>query len=236
MGYDFVPGALAAGFALEAAGAAAERVDVGYYALGAGISAGTRRSAVGVMLDESHSFRAGSLRPAPTAERVRSFRVRGKDRDAVSIGGAEQLSLPSSYPQLREVNVYLGWFGALARPLQAASLAGSLAMRAPGVRAVLHAAGDRVADLAGGREPGAGVSWVVAEAFDGGGARLADVHLSGAEPYAFTADFLAWAARRAAGQGIDGTGALGPVQAFGLPALEEGCRAAGLERVSAPAG
>ena len=232
MGYDFVPGALAAALALERAGDAAQRVDVGYYALGAGFSPGTRRSAVGVALDESHAFRDGALRPSRTAERVRSFGVRGKDRPAVSIGGAEQLALPASYPRLREVNVYLGWFGPLARPLQAASLAGSLALRVPGVRAGLHAAGDRVADLIGGPEPGEGLSWVVAEAYDGAGTRLAEVHLSGAEPYEFTAGFIAWAARRAAGQGVDGTGALGPVQAFGLEALEAGAREAGLERVS----
>ena len=47
---------------------------------------------------------------------------------------------------------------------------------------------------------------------------------------------LAWAARRAAGEGVEGTGALGPVQAFGLDALEQGSREAGLDRVSASAG
>jgi len=236
MGYDFVPGALAAALALEDAGEPATRVDIGYYALGAGISAGTRRSAVGVMLDESHTFRDGALRPVRTAERVRSFTVRGKQREAMSIGGAEHLALPDAYPRLREINVYLGWFGGLSRPMQAASLAGSLAMRMPGVRGVLKAAGDQVAGVGAGPEPGTGISWVAAEAYDAGGSRLSEVHLSGAEPYAFTADFLAWAARRAAGAGVEDTGALGPVQAFGLEALEAGCSEAGLTRVSAPAG
>jgi short subunit dehydrogenase-like uncharacterized protein len=232
MGYDFVPGALAAALALEEAGDDAVQVDIGYYALGAGISAGTRQSAVGVMLDESHTFRDGALRAVRTAERVRSFTVRGKEREAMSIGGAEHLALPDAYPRLREVNVYLGWFGGLTRPMQAASLAGSLAMRMPGVRSVMKAAGDQVAGVGAGPEPGSGISWVAAEAYDADGSRLAEVHLSGAEPYAFTADFLAWAARRAAGDGVDGTGALGPVQAFGLEALEAGCAAAGLRRVS----
>jgi len=239
MGYDFVPGALAAALALEQAGDAALRVDVGYYALGAGSSAGTRRSAVGVALDESHAFRDGALRPSRTAERVRSFTVRGREREAVSIGGAEQLTLPATYPRLREVNVYLGWFGGLSRPMQAASLAGSVALRVPGARAALRAAGDRVAGLVGGPEPGGGRSWVVAEAYDGAGTRLGEVQLSGAEPYAFTAGLLAWAARRAAGHGIPSPpapGALGPLQAFGLEALEAGSREAGLERVSAAAG
>ena len=233
MGYDYVPGALAGALALEEAGERAVRVDVGYYALGAGISAGTRRSAAGVMVDESHTFRGGALRPSRIAERVREFSVRGKPRPAVSIGGAEHFALPAAYPRLDEVNVYLGWFGSLARPLQAASLAGSLVMRVPGVRGVFRAAGARIADLAGGPEPESGVSWIVGEAYDAGGTRLAEVQLSGAEPYAFTAGMLAWAARRAAGTGIEPHGALGPLQAFGLAELEAGCREAGLERISA---
>ena len=81
-------------------------------------------------------------------------------------------------------------------------------------------------------DPGSGVSWVVAEAYDTAGERLAEVHMSGAEPYALTAGLLAWAARRAAGEGVDGTGALGPLEAYGLRALEPGAREAGLERVS----
>jgi hypothetical protein len=158
---------------------------------------------------------------------VRSFTIRGKQRDAISIGGSEQLALPASFPQLREVNVYLGWFGALARPLQAASLGASLATRLPGVRSLMHAAGDRAAGLVSGPKPGGGVSWVAAEAYDAGGNRLAEVQLSGPEPYALTADLIAWAAQ----QRVDVPGTLGPVQAFGIRALEAGCRQAGLERV-----
>lgn len=233
MGYDFVPGALAGALALEEAGEEAVRVDIGYYAFGAGVSAGTRRSAVGIMLEDGYAFRGGALRTARVAERVRSFDVRGKDRDAVSMGGSEHLTLPAVDPRLEEVNVYLGWFPALARPLQAGSLAGSFALRVPGVRGVLKAAGDQLVELTGGavEQPGSGISWVVAEAYGAGGERLSEVHLSGGEPYGLTAGTLAWAARRAAADGVDGAGALGPVEAFGLRKLEAGCREAGLERV-----
>jgi short subunit dehydrogenase-like uncharacterized protein len=235
MGYDFVPGALAGALALEEAGPDALRVDVGYYAFGAGVSAGTRRSAVGIMFEDGYAFRGGRLQSARIAERVRSFRAKGKDRDAVSIGGAEHYTLPPVHPTLLEVNVYLGWFGSLARPLQAGSLAGTVALRVPGVRGALKAAGDRLAGVGGADQPGSGISWVVAEAFDAAGERLAEVHLSGTEPYALTAGILAWASRRAAAQGVSGAGPLGPVEAFGLRALEEGCREAGLDRVSDPA-
>jgi short subunit dehydrogenase-like uncharacterized protein len=230
MGYDYVPGALAAALALRDAGEAAVRVDVGYYAFGIQPSAGTRRSSVGIMFDEGYAFRDGALRGSRIAERVRTFHVKGKDRDAVSISGSEQLTLPDVHPALREVNVYLGWFGSLARPLQAGSLAGSVAMKAPGVRSVFKALGDRFVEFGGSgpQEPGTGVSWVVGEAYDAGGAKLAEVHLSGPEPYGLTAGIMAWAAQQEPG----GAGALGPVQAFGLDAVEAGCRQAGLTRVA----
>jgi short subunit dehydrogenase-like uncharacterized protein len=228
MGYDFVPGMLAAALALDEAGEAAVRVDVGYYAFGAGTSAGTRASSVGILVDESHTFRDGRLRATRTAERVRSFTIKGKDREAISIGGSEQLALPASYPGLKEINVYLGWFGALARPLQAASLAGSLATRIPGARAAMKAAGDRAVGMAGGPEPGAGVSWVVAQAYDSAGEPVSEVQLSGPEPYGLTASLMAWAAQ----QPVEATGAIGPVEAYGLQALEAGCATAGLTRVA----
>ena len=157
MGYDFVPGALAGALALEEAGEDAVRVDVGYYALGMTTqsgSTGTRASLVGASLDESHAFRDGALRNVRTAERVRSFPVKDKERPAVSVGGAEHLALPGAYPQLQEVNVYLGWFGPFARPMQAGALVGSVATRLPGVREALTFAGERLAALAEGPEAG----------------------------------------------------------------------------------
>jgi short subunit dehydrogenase-like uncharacterized protein len=238
MGYDFAPGALAGALALEEAGEDAVRVDVGYYTLGGGpamASAGTRQSAVGVGLSDSFAFRAGRVQPARLAERVRSFEVRGRAREAISVGGAEHFGLPAAYPRLREVNVYLGWFGPLSRPLQAGSRVGELATRVPGVRPALQFAGERLVGMVPAPERGStggGVSWIAAEARDAADQPLATVHLSGADPYEFTGGLLAWAARRAAAAGLQGTGALGPVQAFGLEALEQGCREAGIERVN----
>ena len=62
------------------------------------------------------------------------------------------------------------------------------------------------------------------------GRPLAVVNLAGVDGYEFTASFVAWAAQ----QDVTGSGALGPVQAFGLEAFEEGAgggtRAAALGR------
>src|SRR3954468_15400259 len=239
MGYDFVPGALAGALALEEAGEAAVRVGVGYYSLGApALSEGTKASAVGAALNLGFAFRGGRVVDARPAERVREFRVKGRDRAAVSVGGAEHFTLPTAYPRLREVNVYLGWFAALARPLQAATLVGSAVARVPGVRGALQIAGERLVGLSGSPEPGTtpgGLSWIAAQALDASGLPLAEVHLSGADAYEFTAAFVAWAARRALPEGGSGTGPLGPVEAFGLEALQEGCEFAGLARVERPA-
>jgi hypothetical protein len=233
MGYDFAPGALAGALALQEAGEGAVRVDVGYYALGGGptsLSAGTRASIVGVTLNDNHAFREGRVRSVRSAERVRSFQVAGKAREAISLGGAEHYALPAAFPGLREVNVYLGWFGPLARPLQAGSFFGQFVMKVPGTRSAMRLAGETTLGLLGGPEAGTTPdlrSWIAAEAYDGAGRQLSEVHLAGVDGYEFTRGFLAWAAQ----QPVTGVGALGPVQAYGLERLEQGAAEAGLERV-----
>jgi hypothetical protein len=234
MGYDYAPGALAGALALGEAGEQAVRVDVGYYVLGnsvTSLSAGTRQSLVGVTFGDGFAYRGGAVRPVRPAERVRSFRVAGRARDAFAVGGAEHYSLPAAFPTLREVNVYLGWFGALSRPFQAGAFAGTFVRRLPLATSAMQFFGERVAAIVPGPRPGstsAARIWVAAEAFDASGAPLAEIHLAGPDPYDFTASFVAWAAR----QRVSGAGALGPVEAFGVERLEAGAREAGLERVS----
>ena len=62
-------------------------------------------------------------------------------------------------------------------------------------------------------------------------APLSTVHVEGANGYDFTAEMLAWGAARARDTGLHGAGALGPVEAYGLDALREGCAEAGIVRV-----
>src|SRR5215212_3678396 len=119
MGYDYVPGQLAGALALEEAGEAATRIDVGYYSLGRSRpSAGTMESLVGATLDSAFAFHGGHVVGERGAARVRRFPVKGRDREAVSIGSIEHFALPAVYPHLREVNAYLGWFGPFSRAMQ----------------------------------------------------------------------------------------------------------------------
>ena len=52
---------------------------------------------------------------------------------------------------------------------------------------------------------------------------LSEVHVTGVDGYTFTGRILAWGAERAAAGGLQGTGALGPADGFGLEALIDGC-------------
>ena len=235
MGWDWVPGNLAAALALREAGAPATSVEVGYFATGRNRpSGGTAASLAGALTEPSFAWRSGRIVTERPARRLRRFEVAGKDREAVSIGTSEHLALPRIYSGLRDVDVYLGWFGSASRPMQAFSAVSALALKVPGTKTVAQAlAGRFVKGSTGG--PGAearaqSTSHIVAEARDAGGAVLSEVRLSGVNGYDFTAEILAWAAMRACDHGVSGSGALGPVEAFGLDILEQGVATAGITR------
>ena len=238
MGYDWVPGNLAGGLALAEAGEAAVRLDVGYFMTGdprGGMSGGTRASAAGAMLDPTFTFRDGRLVTERGAARIRGFDVRGRERPGISVGSSEAFSLPRVHPTLRDVDVYLGWFGPASRPMQAFSAMTSVVTRVPGAKGALNAALGRFAKgSTGGPDKATRAktgSHIVAVASDAGGRELATVHVEGANGYDFTGDMLAWGADHALQGELQGSGALGPVEAYGLDRLRSGCAESGITRV-----
>ncbi len=150
----------------------------------------------------------------------------------MSVGSSEHFTLPRVAPGLREVNSYLGWFGPASRAMQAFSAGSELAMKLPGVESLWSAAGERfVKGSTGGPDAAARAksgSHVVAIAYDSAGRELSEVHVTGVDGYTFTGRMLAWGAEKAATGGLRGNGALGPVDAFGLGELVEGCAWAGI--------
>jgi short subunit dehydrogenase-like uncharacterized protein len=238
-GFDFVPGNLAGALALRDAGEAATSVQIGYFSPGAGsssMSGGTRASAAGVMFSPGFAWRGGRLVDERPARQARSFELRpGKQAAAVSVAGSEHFALPRVHPGLRDVSVYLGWFGPLSNPMRALSAGVSAVTKVPGARNALQGLFGRVVKgSTGGPDAAAratNTSLALAEAYDASGAQLAQVRLEGLNGYDLTAGFLAWGAQTAAAGGLQGTGALGPVDGFGLDALEAGCAEAGLARV-----
>jgi short subunit dehydrogenase-like uncharacterized protein len=236
-GYDFVPGNLAGALALQAAGPAATRVRVGYFVRGdmrRGSSAGTRASATGVMLEPGYAFRGGRVVTERTAAHVASFALDGKRREAFSVGGSEHFGLPRLGP-VTDVGVYLGWFGRATRLIHYSSVLTAPMRGIPGMRQMVDVSASRIQRTRTAPHADGIRSDVVAVASDAGGRDLARVHLAGGDPYSFTAAILAWAAAAAAAGGVRGTGALGPVEAFGLETLEKACAAAGFRR-ELPAG
>jgi short subunit dehydrogenase-like uncharacterized protein len=239
-GYDFVPGNLAAALALERAGDQATAVHVGYFFSGSGsireaASGGTLASLAGIMLEPQPVWRDGGIRDERSAARVRSFNSDGKSLTGVSIGASEHFALPRIHPGLREVDVYLGWFGPLSRGMQAFSAGGALVTRLPGARQRFAQMTERfIKGSTGGPDAEARAKTgtrVFAEARDADGNVLAKVELRGPNGYTFTGEILAWGAQRLAEHGPEGSGALGPVDGFGLRTLEAGCAEVGLTPV-----
>ncbi len=104
-----------AALALERAGPAAVQVDIGYFTSGGRPSGGTLASLVGAVRAPSFSWRDGELVTERGGVRTARFNIGGKRVDALSFGGSEHFGLPRSYPWLRTVGTYLGWFGPLTR-------------------------------------------------------------------------------------------------------------------------
>ena len=234
-GYDWVPGNLAGALALREAGDAAAKVAVGYFLTGGGsMSGGTAASAAGTFLEPSFAYRDGGIVTERNGRRARAFRLRGKDWWGVSVGGTEHFALPRVAPGLREVDVQLGWMGSASRMMPVVSAPAEVITRVPPLRKGIEAVVGRfVKGSTGGPDAAARArsgSRVAGIAYGEDGRELAQVVLSGVDGYTFTGDFIAWAAVEAAANGFQATGALGPVDAFGLERLEGGVAEAGIQR------
>ena len=236
-GYDYVPGNVAAAATLRAAGPTAVRVDVGYFSLGRfELSQGTLASTRAAMAEPDLIWQAGRLVEQGSGTRLRAFQVSGKDLLGLSISSSEHYSLPRLYPQLRDVNVYLGWFGKRSRALQRAAKVQSVLRKIPGVKGLLRSMALRVPPSRGqGPDAGARLkakSLIVAECFDAAGKLLARSEFFGVNGYSFTAEMLSWFADAILKGKLKTSGALGPVEAFGLEEVIDGCRQAGLELIT----
>ena len=230
--YEYVAGNVAASIALEGLHDTATRVDVGYFLRGSyrgGISNGTRASVAGVAFVSHFAWRDGALQTVRASDRTRSFLIDGTERHGLAIGGAEHITLPRLVPSLREVGVYLGGPRG-RRSARLTSTALAAAAKIPGAQST---AGWVTRLPSGTAGPDAERrhrtrSDIVATAYDEDGRELRTVRLSGADPYTFTGELLAWAAIQLSKTDIDKSGAVGPVEAFGLGPLRDATAAAGL--------
>ncbi|MCP9624405.1 saccharopine dehydrogenase [Nocardia otitidiscaviarum] len=234
LGFDYVPGNLAAGLALREAPSAV-RVDVGYFMDGPATSGGTRASVAGMLFERGFALRDGKVVTEPAAAHLRDFDVAGKPRTAVSIPGSEHFALPRTHPNLRSIDVFLGLPSVAAHGMRLGSRLAATAAQLPPLKHGLEAALARIVKGSTGgpdaRTRARTRGWAVAEAYDASDHLLASVTLTGGDPYDFTAHLLAWAAHTALNDGLLTTGALGPVAAFGLDALHAAVDEAGWTRM-----
>ena len=235
MGYDWVPGNLAGALALTEAGDAATGVRTGYFTTGPfGPSGGTKASAAGALIQDGYALRDGRIVTERGAKRVHSFQAAGQERQAISAAASEHFALPRSFPRLREVDAYLGWFANRSKAMSIGSGAMSGFFKVPGTKAGANALIERFAKGSTGgpsaEQRAKSGSYVVGEALDSAGNVLATVDVEGNDAYDFTAAIMAWAAIEAAENPIEVKGAVGPVEAYGLERLERGAAEAGIAR------
>jgi short subunit dehydrogenase-like uncharacterized protein len=243
-GYDYVPGNLAGALAVRdaaEAGTPPARVDVGYFIRtrdggGApGLSGGTAASAAAMMLEPSIAWSRGALREERGGKRTRSFDIRDKRYDGLTVGGSEHLALPRLSSSISDVNVYLGWAGPRTNLVSKGGAVLGTALKVPGAKSGLGAVLSRtVKGSSGGpdeQQRAGSRTLAVAECFDPVGRLLSRAVVDGPSPYDLTASLLAWAARTALDGRIQRTGALGPADVVGLDGLVEACAGIGLVRV-----
>ncbi len=237
-GYDYVPGNLAGAWAIRdarEAGRTPTTVEIGYFVRGGmGMSSGTRASVAGMLDAPTFSLRSGVL--SAKAGSVLTFDVNGRRRDALPVGGSEHLTLPRVDPDVRDVSVGLGWAGRWTKAAHGVGTVMTTASRVPGLGAALRAGTSRVIPDETGTGPSPAErakarTLVVARTKDGVGRELSQVVVEGPGPYDLTAELLAWAAAMLVTGQATGSGTLGPVDAFGLDALVDGCSRMGLVRV-----
>jgi short subunit dehydrogenase-like uncharacterized protein len=158
-GYDCVPGHIAAGLALDDAGPKATRVDVGYFSDGGRWSGGTLASLLGAARAPSFSWRDGRLTTERGGVRTARFDLGNRRAEGLSFGGSEHLALPRSYPRLRTIGTYLGWFGPLTKAVAVAGAGQAVLQKVPGTTAAMDRISGRLAPGSTGgrtRAPGRG--------------------------------------------------------------------------------
>ncbi|MFZ0714728.1 saccharopine dehydrogenase NADP-binding domain-containing protein [Mycobacterium sp.] len=239
MGFNYAPGNLAGALAIERGNEhdVVDRVDIGYFLTGStqgALSGGTVASAVGVLMSPGFTWRDGRLLTERCGARTRSWEVAGHRVPAMTLGSSEAITLPLSYPGLATVDVYQGGLGSATPVVAQVSRLAPI----PGAARVLGALNGIVARGSTGGPDAATLAragtHVAALAYSRSGHVLAEVVLRGPNVYDLTADLTAWGAQRAACGMVTGSGALGPVQAFGLKELYAGHLAAGMVEQKQP--
>jgi short subunit dehydrogenase-like uncharacterized protein len=234
-GFCFVPGNLAGALLLRRYPAAEiSRIDIGYFVTGGFTpSSGTIASSAQIALDPSHTLRRGKIITERPGARSLSFEVDGQAKSTVSIGGTEQYCLPRIAPRLQAVNTQAGWIGRWSLAWSAAGALAGNPLQVPGVGAAVGAVmrsalGGASATGPADHQRARNRTVVIAAARNPAGGEVGRVRVEGPNPYDLTAALLRWGTQMLVRRAEKGSGALGPVDAFGFDAFTSGCLALGI--------
>lgn len=217
-GFESVPGNLAATVALRSATEKATSLEVLYVCDPRVSSGGTRASAADVMIERGFAWQNGRLVDRRVGAKSRKFEIGKRRVLGLSIPSSEHLVLPSGHPDLRDIEVYLGGFGPLARPLQLSAAVGTACGRVPALRRMIGAInGLAFRPSTGGpsERVRAKTTTYAHASVSRHGRELSQATFAGPDPYAYTADVLAWAADNILAGRLRRAGGLGPSAAFG---------------------
>ncbi|MBD2859864.1 hypothetical protein IB286_12710 [Spongiibacter sp. KMU-158] len=131
---------------------------------------------------------------------------------------------PKSHPYLKNVNVYLAWFGVFGGVMGAYNKLQHLLYRIPGYRRVMSTL-LRSIPIPQRKSPDVvardkGPTLIRAEAYAATGKLLGACNLEGHNIYYYTGEIAAWTARQLQAGNIENYGVTCPLRAFGLPALK----------------
>ena len=239
-GNDYVPGILAAGFAMRDGREQVRSLEVGYFISGepsgtTDMSQGTRKTMMEGLTLPSLVWSDGHIVERRTGSTTRTFTIHHKPRPSILASGTEVLFLPGDFPQLDNVTVYNGWAPDAARfmPVVSAVVNG---VAATGLgRMLLAKATERMEGPEGGPDAAARARTglqTVAIARDAAGQVLADALVEGPNGYTITAELMAWAAIELANGNFEGTGVIGPIEAFGFDKLAAASAEMGMTRTN----
>ncbi|WP_153506139.1 saccharopine dehydrogenase family protein [Cumulibacter manganitolerans] len=237
LGYDWAPGNVAGAIAADA-DPSVTSIKVGYFNGGkpgkGSMSGGTMASSAGAMFYPSYAFLDGQVVTERTATRKHDFGEvdPGVPARGFSVGSSEALSLPRVYPQLKNVDVYLGWNDPDKVQAQAAALEPLLADEASRARLMAESEARTPGSTGGPDAETRAQSYAVilAEGADENGAVVSRVRLTGVNGYDFTAAFIALVAEKLLAGEVTRRGAIGPVEAFGLEKAAAYAAEAGIAR------
>ncbi|WNC73877.1 saccharopine dehydrogenase NADP-binding domain-containing protein [Thalassotalea psychrophila] len=191
----------------------------------ANLTTGTISSLFGALTEKGVFYNDNKHYEHFLGAKSHTIKTNGKIVKGISVAGTEGYELPTLYPHLSNVNVYLGWFGKFGamitgfNKLQHKLLKNQTYLKF--TKKVLSAikVPQRTCPKITAKDEDP--SLVIAQAYDKDGKLIQEYNLTGHNMYYYTGEIMAWMASKIKAGEINEYGVIGPVRAFGIDELEK---------------